>query len=206
MAKQKVVEKPKKTVSKGKPKEGKPKKDIHGINVQHERMRLLRWPIVIELKQYSGKTYREIAQIVKERLGLKEAPDHKTILNDWNAITAEWKAERISDVEAIKEHELKCIQNNIEIAYNAWIKTLTDNELKQEKKKGSLGVDGKVSTKDVERIVKENINYGNPSYLAEIRANEIERRKILGVYSAVKQDVNVSQVRIIELPNNGRNN
>lgn len=191
MEKGKSIEKPKKPVKKVKPITVKPKKTIKGINIQHEIEREKRKPIVVEFK-LMGSNFTQIGVKCAEILGLAKPVPHQTIIADWELIQAEWRAERIQSIDEVRDAELKSIEHLIHTCYNAWFKTITDNDKKSLKKKGlPIGENGKITTKEIEEVVTNTINYGNVSYLAEIRANQVERRKILGVYVAEKKEVKV---------------
>lgn len=187
-----------------KPISVKPKRIVKGANIRYDLEREKRKPIVIEFK-LMGSSFTQIGVKCAEILGLAKPVPHQTIIADWELIQAEWRAERVQSIDEVRDAELKAIEHLIHTCYNAWFKTITDNDKKSLKKKGlPIGENGKITTKEIEEVISNNINYGNVAYLAEIRANQIERRKILGVYSAVKQDLKISEVRIIELPDNGR--
>ena len=191
MAKQTKIEKPKKVVKTNKPISNKPKKDIKGINIQHELEREKRKPIVIEFK-LMGSSFTQIGLICAERLGLPKPVDYRTIQTDWELIQAEWRAERVQSIDEVRDAELKAIEHLIHTCYNAWFKTITDNDKKTLKKKGlPIGNGTKITTKEIEEVVSNTTNYGNVAYLAEIRANQVERRKILGVYVAERKEVKV---------------
>lgn len=190
MAKQTKIT-PKTKPKTDKPLLDKPKKSITGINIQYELDREKRKPIVTEFK-LMGYSFTQIGVICKEKLGLEKDVHHQTIGSDWERIQAEWRAERNQSIDEVRDVELKSIEHLIHTCYNAWFKTITDNDKKSLKKKGlPLGENGKITTKEIEEVVTNTVNYGNVSYLAEIRANQIERRKILGVYSAEKKETTI---------------
>jgi hypothetical protein len=170
------------------------------VSVTRNKLKEARLEIVGRLYK-RGYSYSEIAKEVTKRLNLEKAISKQTVFNDCTMLLAEWKAERVQNVDDAIQKELAIIDEMIKVLWDAWEKSVLDQDLKATKKKGELLGGSKISTKEIEEQVKHEINYGDVRYIAEIRANLIERRKLLGLYSAEKREITGKDGGAIETEN-----
>lgn len=139
------------------------------------------------LKRYS---YRKIAKTVHERLNLDNPPSTATIKRDVEKLLKEWQKDRIENNDHLILIELKTIDETVAILWDQWEKSCTDIELENVKKKGDVSLEGKISTKQIERLTRQVKKEGNVAYISEIRAQLQERRKLLGLYAPeVKKEI-----------------
>lgn len=151
--------------------------------------------IVAELykKSYS---YPKIKTEVMKRLGL-ETYSLKTVHGDVQSLLKEWRQTRIEDMDLALQVELERIDSQITELWEAWEKSKTDHKTKHQKQKGELGagiskkgeLDSTIRTTHIEKTEKEEINFGDARYQAEITRLGIERRKLLGLYAAEKKEL-----------------
>lgn len=145
-----------------------------------------------------GYSYRQIRQKAMDELGLKTY-SLDTVTSDIELLKTEWRTHRIVDTNDAIQLELERIDDAIRELWDAWEKSKTDQDLKSSKKKG-VGVPvsqsetgaetmKKIQTKEYEESVKHEICYGDPRYIAEIRAQLVERRKLLGLYAPEKRQI-----------------
>lgn len=139
--------------------------------------------------------YRRIAQEVASKLMIP-VPSLKTIHSDVQANKREWQKERIQDTGERIERELIQIDETISELWEQWEKSKTDTKLtnaKSRKESGSIKIQGigtTPTTKDItESGAKQILMLGDVRYIAEIRAQLQERRKLEGLYPAEKMNV-----------------
>lgn len=175
--------------------------DVKTLNDrQHQKSRQIKQArleiVAVEYKR--GKSIRKIAEEVKRRLGLPKAPSTRTIFLDIQALLAEWREFRITNTDELVQLELERIDDAIVELWEAWNKSKQDYESKNSKQKGAPTKKGKadvqviagaVETYYVEQGKKEIRKFGDVSYIAEIRQQLQERRKLLGLYAAEKKEV-----------------
>lgn len=144
-----------------------------------------------------GMTIRQTCEVVMKRMGLDKLPSVKAIFNDRHALLKEWRGERIQDMDDLVQLELQRIDDAILELWEAWEKSKTDFKAKSSKRKGELPsntpknvdeIEKRIATTHVEQSEKEEINFGDPRYISEIRFQLIERRKLLGMYAPDKTD------------------
>ncbi|WP_138481581.1 hypothetical protein [Dyadobacter bucti] len=148
-----------------------------------------------------GMTIRQTCEAVMKQMSLDGPPSTKTIFNDRDFLLKEWKKERIQDVDDMLQLELTRIDDIIIELWEAWKKSKTDYKSKFSKQKGELpaGVSHdrdidkeerkRIKATYAERGEREEIMFGDPRYLSEIRFQLIERRKLLGLYAPEKKEV-----------------
>jgi len=172
---------------------------------QHQKGRQIKQArleiVAVEYKR--GKSIRKIADEVKRRLGLPKAPSSRTIFLDIQALLAEWREFRITNTDELVQLELERIDDAIVELWEAWNKSKQDYESKNSKQKGKpadppkkgnkdaevQAIAGAVETYYLEQGKKEIRKFGDVSYIAEIRQQLQERRKLLGLYAAEKKEV-----------------
>lgn len=148
--------------------------------------------IVAELYK-RGYTIAAIREEVRMRMGV--APSTSTIFHDIHHLLAEWKEARLTDMDDRLQLELAKIDEAERELWEQWEKSKVDYERVSNMRRGqpvqnaSGSGEGTIQTYDVAEQ-KTGINaLGNPAYIAEIRQQQIERRKLLGLYAPEKREV-----------------
>ena len=140
-----------------------------------------------------------IARIAEEvRTRMNTTCSTRTIWNDINELLDEWRAFRINEVDQRLQLELERIDDAVRELWEQWEKSKEDYVREHNKR---IGVpvpagDGQGSGEATEIVTvkRENrsenvVGLGNPAYMAEIRQQLAERRKLLGLYAATKTEV-----------------
>lgn len=149
--------------------------------------------IVAELYK-RGWTVRRIADEVRARLGTTCST--RTIWNDINDLLEEWRKTRINDTDQRLQLELERIDDCVAELWEQWDKSKEDWTREHNIKvgvptegNGGEGAKGEIQTVRRENKTENVIGLGNPAYMAEIRQQLMERRKLLGLYAATKTEV-----------------
>jgi len=146
--------------------------------------------LVIVADMYKkGASVRKIAVAVMEKMQLEKVPATGTIFNDIQSLLKEWRTTRIDDIDLAIQLELERIDEAVHELWEAWTRSKTNHEATTEKKKGNIAGKGKVTTSQIEKTVKEEIKDGDPRYIAEIRQQLAERRKLMGLYAPEKREL-----------------
>lgn len=142
-----------------------------------------------------GYTEAQIRAEVMRELALKSYSS-QTVHADVVAIKDMWRTEVLDDVDTAVKMELKRIDDQIKELWEAWEKSKTDYKSRYKKQKGEIETEdaskaaqGKAKIKKLEQGEKEEICFGDPRYMAEIRQQLVERRKLLGLYAPEKKDI-----------------
>lgn len=149
-----------------------------------EKLKASRLEIVGKMYK-RGYNYRQIRSEVIARLNL-DSYSLRTVANDIKTLLAEWRKNRIADVDEAVQLELECIKESVAELWEQWEKSKEDSVKRQRKKRVPKGAEGGASQAYEERSESDNVGLGNPAYIAEIRQQLIERRKLLGLYSPEK--------------------
>lgn len=163
-----------------------------GINAK--RVKDARLEIVANLYK-RGYSFRKIAAEVKERLGLEKDVSLNTIHGDIKALKKELLETRISDMGFALNLELSRIDDTIRELWSQWEKSKQDYTKRSETQKGSpKKKDDKspgevIKTYQVEKTVQEIVQLGNVAYIAEIRMQLAERRKLIGLYAPERKEL-----------------
>jgi hypothetical protein len=165
-------------------------------NRQRRQIKLSRLGIVAKLYK-RGYSCREIQSEVMARLGFSSY-SLQTVHRDIHSLLAEWRESRIEDIDTAVRLELARIDEIVQECWEQWEKSKRDYTKTASKKKGAPVADKKSGKKSIRTFQKEEtetevIRLGDVSYLTEIRAQLIERRKLLGLYAPEKKDVAFSQ-------------
>lgn len=145
-----------------------------------------------------GWAIRRIADEVKARLG--GTCSTRTIWNDIQDLLAEWRSLRVQDVDDRLQLELERIDDCVAELWEQWDKSKENYTREYNKRVGvPVPVDGgngqpdgqqtEIQTVKRENYTEEQVGLGNPAYMAEIRQQLMERRKLLGLYAATKTEV-----------------
>jgi hypothetical protein len=154
------------------------------------RAKQARIVVVAELFR-RGYTYREIQSEVMHRLSLSTY-SLDTVTKDIRALLGEWKEERLGDTEIYVQIELQRNQEQMKEAWLAWEKSKVDFKQKSTTKRGSVKAATEQQTEQlkinaVEQTEHDHITWGDPRYLAELRALADQRCKLLGLFVDKKE-------------------
>ena len=142
-----------------------------------------------------------IAKIAEEvRTRLNTTCSTRTVWNDINEMLEEWRATRIDDVDQRLQLELERIDDAVRELWEQWDKS-KENWVKENNKRVGVpapqtdengqpvGEATEIATVRRENKTENVIGLGDPRYIAEIRQQLAERRKLLGLYAPEKRDV-----------------
>lgn len=156
-----------------------------------KQIREARLVIVADLYK-QGFSLREIAKEVMVRMGLEKEPNATTIQKDQKKLLEVWRRQRMADTEQLIELELSRIDYACTQLWKAWFKSCENNEARFSKQKGVVEKNQpgtkppdnpKIKPTYMEKGTKEEINFGDSRYISEIRQQQAERRKLLGLYA-----------------------
>ena len=156
-----------------------------------------RMVIVAELYK-RGYTIRKIAEDVRRRMGTTCST--RTIWNDIQDLLKEWRDTRIEDVDLRIQLELERIDDCVRELWEQWEKSKEDWVREYNKRVGiPMPKDGAPSggeQTEIQTIKRENttenmVGLGNVAYIAEIRNQLAERRKLLGLYAKDEEPKNM---------------
>lgn len=143
-----------------------------------------------------GYSLAKIADKVMELMGLQKPPAKNTIKSDIATLMAEWREARLQDTDELVQLELERIDDCLVELWEAWQKSKQDYTQQKQKQKHLLpqkGKDGKPNGTALltqsEQQRNEVRKYGDVSYIAEIRQQLMERRKLLGLYQPDKREL-----------------
>ena len=142
-----------------------------------------------------GWSIKKIADEVRTRMNTTCST--RTIWNDIQDLIKEWQATRISDTDQRMELELQRIDDCVAELWEQWDKSKEDwvREYNKrvgvpvENQEGSGNGNTEIQTVKRENTTENVVGLGNPAYMAEIRQQLMERRKLLGLYAATKTEV-----------------
>lgn len=144
-----------------------------------------------------GWSIKRIAEEVRKRMNTTCST--RTIWNDIQDLIKEWQATRINDTDQRLQLELERIDDCVAELWEQWDKSKEDWVREYNKKIGVPVADGSDSNggggaKEIQTVKRENttenvVRLGNPAYMAEIRQQLMERRKLLGLYAATKTEL-----------------
>lgn len=143
-----------------------------------------------------GWSIRRIADEVKARMG--STCSTRTIWNDIQDLLKEWREVRIQDTDARLQLELERIDDCVAELWEQWDKSKENFTREYNKRVGvpvpanegpGDGQQTEIQTVRRENYTEEQVGLGNPAYMAEIRQQLTERRKLLGLYAATKTEL-----------------
>lgn len=144
-----------------------------------------------------GYTVRAIREEVMRRLDLTTY-GVSTVHSDIKLLLKEWRKSRLEDMDDALQLELTRIDDTVRELWEQWEKSKDDYTKTQRKRKGAPARnanqdnnsgEGGIRTFSVEEKTQQVIMLGNPAYIAEIRQQLAERRKLLGLYAPEKRDI-----------------
>lgn len=162
---------------------------------RQRQMKLARLEIVAQLFK-RGYSRRKIREEVKNRLDLKSY-SLGTVQSDVKTLLAEWREDRIENTDDLVQLELERIDDACRELWAQWEKSKQDYTLQTRRQKGSPSRDNQtgltsIRTVQTERTEKDVTGLGDVSYIIEIRRQQEERRKLLGLYAPEKKDINAN--------------
>lgn len=153
-----------------------------------------------------GFTIRAIKAELMKRFDLK-ALSTATIHRDIQTLINEWRESRLANIDDALQLELSRIDDIVKELWEQWEKSKEDYTRTQRKRKGAPvknntansedesvnnttnNEGGSIKTFSIEEQTQQVIGLGNPAYIAEIRQQLSERRKLLGLYAPEKRDI-----------------
>ncbi len=143
-----------------------------------------------------GYSLRQIQAEVMKRLDL---PTYslKTVSRDVHCLLDEWRENRLEDMDKALQLELERIDETVRELWEQWEKSKEDYTRTTNTRKGAPKRDegtgqSSIKTLGVETKDTNIVRLGNTAYIAEIRAQLAERRKLLGLYAPEKKDISGS--------------
>lgn len=157
---------------------------------RRNQLKIARLEIVSQLylRQHS---VRQIRAEVMKRLDLKTYST-STVQNDIKTILEELQQQRLDNAEYALQAELERIDETCRELWSQWEKSKEDYIRSSKKKKGTpqFGDEGgKTKTTSIETKEQNVVGLGNVAYIAEIRQQLQERRKLLGLYAPEKKEI-----------------
>ena len=158
--------------------------------------KLARLDIVADLYK-KGYSFRQIRDEVMRRLGL-DSYSLKTVHSDVQSLLKECRKSRIDDTDLAIQLELERIDEACRELWEQWEKSKQDYSRVEKKQKGAPSQDKEkakdsegttIQTTEVQKSETNVVQIGNPAFLAEIRQQLSERRKLLGLYAPEKKDL-----------------
>ena len=153
-----------------------------------------------------GFTIRAIKAELMKRFDLK-ALSTATVHRDIQTLINEWRESRLANIDDALQLELSRIDDIVKELWEQWEKSKEDYTRTQRKRKGAPvknntansedesvnnttnNEGGSIKTFSIEEQTQQVIGLGNPAYIAEIRQQLSERRKLLGLYAPEKRDI-----------------
>lgn len=163
---------------------------------RRNQFKAARLEIVAQLYK-RGYSIRAIRAEVMRRLDLATYST-QTVHKDVQTLLKEWRESRLEDMDDALQLELTRIDDTVQELWEQWEKSKEDYTRTQRKRKGAPArsgnqdnnsSDGGIRTFSVEEKTQQVIMLGNPAYIAEIRQQLAERRKLLGLYAPEKRDI-----------------
>lgn len=156
------------------------------------QVKLARLEIVSNLYK-RGYSYRKIREEVMKRLDLSTY-SLQTVKNDVQTLLEEWRESRLEDTDELVTLELARIDDTCRELWEQWEKSKENFTRQTRKQKGSPTRDAdtgqtSIRTYQTERTETDVQGLGDPSYIAEIRKQLEERRKLLGLYAPEKKEL-----------------
>lgn len=159
---------------------------------RRNQAKLARLEIVSQL-YLRQHTVRQIREEVMKRLDLKSY-SVATVQNDIKSVLKELQEARLDNAEYAVQLELERIDETCRELWSQWEKSKEDYTRSVKKRKGvphfgDPDGNGKTKTTSIETKEQKVVGLGNVAYIAEIRQQLQERRKLLGLYAPEKKEV-----------------
>ncbi len=146
---------------------------------------------IVAILYKRGYNMRQIRAEIMKRLNL-ETYSLRTVHRDVHTLLDEWRENRLDDMDKALQLELERIDETVRELWEQWEKSKEDYTKTQRKRKGAPRRNNGRQQQDestsispflVEQTDTEVIRLGDPAYIAEIRKQLEERRKLLGLYA-----------------------
>ena len=163
-------------------------------NQKRLQVKEARLQIVSEL-WLKGWSCRNIALEVTKRLQLTTPCNKSTIKRDKDLLLKQWHEDNMGNVEDWVQLELARIDDCIYELWQEWEKSKTDvtrHKAEREEVELTLKEEGKKTKMPAAKLKQKQeqvLGVGNVAYIAEIRQQLVERRKLLGLYKPEKQEI-----------------
>lgn len=177
---------------------------------RRRQLKTARLDIIAELYK-RGYSLRKITEEVKRRLNIPKLAV-STTYNDVQTLLKEWRESRIENIDQALQLELERIDDTTAELWEQWDKSkeeaqkTTTTRRGRIKGKGDADIEtdavsesrrGRIKGKGGSGIETNSVSesrtnvggLGNPAYIAEIRQQLIERRKLLGLYAPEARQV-----------------
>lgn len=154
-----------------------------------QQIRQARLEIVSELYK-RGYSLRKITEEVKRRLNIPKLAV-STTYNDVQTLLKEWRESRIENIDQALQLELERIDDTTAELWEQWDKSKTETQKTTTTRSGRIKGKGNAGI-ETDAVSESRTNVGglgNPAYIAEIRQQLIERRKLLGLYAPEARQV-----------------
>ena len=164
-------------------------------NARRKHIREGRLEIVAHMYK-RGSSIRAIATEVRQRLNITCST--KTVWNDIRYLLEEWRAARLTDTDDRVQLELAKIEEAERELWQQWEKSKEDYDRVNNTRRGQPVTRGgdaggtgdtEIQTYDIAEQRTNVVGLGDPRYIAEIRQQQMERRKLLGLYAPEKREV-----------------
>lgn len=156
---------------------------------RRRQLKTARLDIIAELYK-RGYSLRKITEEVKRRLNIPKLAV-STTYNDVQTLLKEWRESRIENIDQALQLELERIDDTTAELWEQWDKSKTEAQKTTTTRSGRIkGKGGSGIETDAVSESRTNVGgLGNPAYIAEIRQQLIERRKLLGLYAPEARQV-----------------
>ena len=154
-----------------------------------QQIRQARLEIVSELYK-RGYSLRKITEEVKRRLNIPKLAV-STTYNDVQTLLKEWRESRIENIDQALQLELERIDDTTAELWEQWDKSKAEAQKTTTTRSGRIKGKGNAGI-ETDAVSESRTNVGglgNPAYIAEIRQQLIERRKLLGLYAPEARQV-----------------
>lgn len=152
-----------------------------------QQIRQARLEIVSELYK-RGYSLRKITEEVKRRLNIPKLAV-STTYNDVQTLLKEWRESRIENIDQALQLELERIDDTTAELWEQWDKSKAEAQKTTTTRSGRVKGKTGIETDAVSESRTNVGGLGNPAYIAEIRQQLIERRKLLGLYAPEARQV-----------------
>lgn len=153
------------------------------------QLKTARLDIIAELYK-RGYSLRKITEEVKRRLNIPKLAV-STTYHDVQTLLKEWRESRIENIDQALQLELERIDDTTAELWEQWDKSKAEAQKTTTTRSGRIKGKGNTGI-ETDAISESRTNVGglgNPAYIAEIRQQLIERRKLLGLYAPEARQV-----------------
>lgn len=154
---------------------------------RRRQLKTARLDIIAELYK-RGYSLRKITEEVKRRLNIPKLAV-STTYNDVQTLLKEWRESRIENIDQALQLELERIDDTTAELWEQWDKSKAEAQKTTTTRSGRVKGKAGIETDAVSESRTNVGGLGNPAYIAEIRQQLIERRKLLGLYAPEARQV-----------------